>query len=145
MTGHRGWDGEPRVVAAPAASAAAGVALALPGVVTFAVVSFAFKLHTAAGGGARQVVAKLVDATGAVLFAEAAPATQAGGLDVVYSFAPDTAAFGSSALGFMGGNFPGRRLPQNLTVEASVAGNAAGDLLEQVRLLVHQWPTRDEG
>lgn len=138
MESYWDWDCEPRVVALDDVAATAGIRYDLPGVRLFEVVSFAFKLHTAAGGAVRQVIAELLDSTGAVLFAEAAPGTQAGGLDVVYSFAPGVLAFGTSALGRMGGAYPGRLLPQNLTVAATVSGAAAGDELSQGRLLVHQ-------
>lgn len=132
------WSDVPAVIALDDALASAGISDRLAGAVRYTILSVSFKLVTAAGGGARQVVVKLLDATGAVVFAEAASVTQAGGLTVVYSFGGERASFGTAALGFVGGPFVGGRLPQNLTVAVAVTGTSGGDKLSQGRLLVHQ-------
>jgi hypothetical protein len=133
-------DGEPRVVAIPGALAAAGIAYPLPGVVKFKPLALSFVLVTAAGGGNRQVLAGLKDSSGAVVFAVAAPAVQAGGLTVVYSFSADTTAFGTAALGHMGAPFLDSEVPQNLDVFVTVTTTQAADALSGIRLLVKQWP-----
>jgi hypothetical protein len=131
---------ETRVVALPGGLASAGLAYDFPGVVEFQVLSVSFKLVTAGGGGARQVLAGLKDSTGADVFSVAAPATQAGGLTVVYSFAGWTPGFGSGALGRIGGPFIASKIAENLTLVASVSGFGAGDVISAARLLVRQWP-----
>lgn len=117
-----------------------GLAYDFPGVVKFQVLAVSFKLVTAAGGGARQVLAGLQDSTGADVFAVAAPATQAGGLTVVYSFSGWTPPFGSGALGRIGGPFIDARIAENLTFVASVSAAGGGDTISAARLLVRQWP-----
>lgn len=132
--------GEHRIVSLPGGLASAGIAYDFPGVIAFQVSSVAFEVVTAAGGGARQVVAGLRDASGADVFAVAAPATQAGGLTVVYSFSGWTPPFGSGALGRIGGPFLAAKLAENLTLFVAVAGTAGGDAITAGRLLVRQWP-----
>lgn len=139
MDDYEGWRCEPRVIDLGESLASVGIAFDLPGVALFSIAAFAFKLVADANAANRQVVVGLLDSTGAVLFAEAAPAVQTATQTVVYSFAPEVIAFGTAALGFMGGAFVGRKLPQNLTVFATVTGHQVGDKILQARLLVHQW------
>lgn len=131
--------GEPRVIALPGDTGAAGLRYDFPGVETFRLESLAFAVTTAGGGGARQVVAQLEDSTGAPVFVNAAPGTQAGGLTVVYSFAPMTVAFGSGAAGFMGAAFVGGRLPGNMSISIQVVSASPGDLIFNARVLVCQY------
>lgn len=133
------WHGESRVIALPADTGTVGLTYDFPGVELFKLESVAFVVTTAAGGGARQVVVSLVDALGVAVFANAAPATQAGGTTVQYGFGPDVAAFGSAALGFIGGVFTGSRLPGNMTFRVQVVSAAAGDQVFNARLLVCQY------
>lgn len=138
----RGW---PQAVALDNASGSAGLNYVFPGAVLVKLTSLAFKLTTAAGGGARQVIARLEDGTNVTAFAVAAPGTQAGGLTVTYSFAPLLTAGGSSALGFQQAPFVGGWLPENLTLLVGVTAAAAGDLVHDGRMLVSQIPMRELG
>lgn len=110
----------------------------LPRIEWIEVTSLAVTLVTAAGGGARQLVVELEDGNGVPIFGVAAPGTQAGGLTVLYSFAPLVPAGGSSALGFQQAPFPGKRLPGNTRLVFTVSGNAAGDHFSTSRLAVHE-------
>lgn len=132
--------GKPRVIAIPSALAATGIEHKLTGEFLYVVVSLAVHLTTAAGGAARQLIAELVDASGALVFGVAAPGTQIGGIQCDYSFAPLCPANGSSALGFQQAPFVGGELPENLTVKLSVANTSPADRLSNARLVVAQWP-----
>lgn len=129
---------ECRVIAVPGALASAGITYPFPGVDYFKLLSVAFTLTTAAAGAARQVLVRLVDSTGADVFAAAAPATQAGGLAVVYSFSSNTTSFGSGALGHIGAPFLEARIPQNLTLKVTVTGTSGTDAISNARILVEQ-------
>ncbi len=140
MDAYDGWWCEPREIDLGEVLASAGLAYELPGVALFSIASFAFELVTDGNAANRQVVAGLKGSKGKVLFAEAAPAVQTASLTVQYSFAPEVIAFGTLALGFMGGAFVGRKLPQNLSVFVTVAAHQVGDKIVNAGLLVHQWP-----
>jgi hypothetical protein len=86
----------------------------------------------------------LEDSTGAVVFSVAAPATQAGGLTVVYSFSGWTPAAGSGALGRVVGPFIDATIAENLTLTVAVSGTSPADAISNARVLVKQWP-RDVG
>lgn len=131
--------GEPRVIALPGNTGTNGLIYDFPGVEHFRLESLAFVLSTAGGGGNRQVVAQLEDATRAAVFANAAPAAQAGGLTVQYSFAPLTVAYGSGAAGFMGAAFVGGMLPGNMRISVQVVSANPGDMLFNARVLVCQY------
>lgn len=139
---HRHWRGSPEVVALGGALASAGLEYVFPLATHVALTSVCFELTTAAGGGNRQAVLRLEDGLGATVYAVAAPAVQAGGLTVVYSFGNLVTAFGSAALGFMGAPLPGGELPENLKLIASVGAAAGADLIADGRMLVRQWATR---
>lgn len=132
------WGVEPRIVALENHPGNSDLVYPLPGIALFAFKAITFRLVTSATAANRQAVIKLVDSTGAVLFAQAAPAVQAASLTVDYSFAPGVQPFGTAALGTMGGPFMGGRLPQNVAVVFHVAAGVAADVLSNVRLLVHQ-------
>lgn len=139
------WCEEARVVTIPATDAVAGMMYELPGSVLYSILSFSFDLVTEGDAANRQVVAQLLDSTGALLFAEAAPAVQTAGLTVQYSFAGDRQPFGTLALRLMGGGFVRGRLPQNLSVGIAVGAAHAGDRLTNIRLLVHQLEPQEAG
>jgi hypothetical protein len=130
--------GGAEAVALPSGLASGGIAYPLPGGELTSIEALAFTVTTAAGGGARQVLAQLVDALSVPVFTVAAPGTQAGGLTVRYSFAPDVPAFGSSGLGAMGGPFPRARWADNLELFVTVANTSAADTIFDGRLVVHQ-------
>lgn len=138
MDGYGEWEAEPRVVAIDGGLGNADVIYKLPGVVLFSIKALAFRLVASADVANRQVVVKLVDALGATLYAEAAPAVQVAGQTVDYSFSPGTQPFGTAALGFMGGSFAAGRLPQNLSVVIHVGAGVVADVISNARLLVHQ-------
>lgn len=138
MDGYGEWEVVPRVVAIDGGLGNADIVYKLPGVVLFSIKAIAFHLKTSADVANRQVVVKLIDALGATLYAEAAPAVQAASLDVDYSFSPGTQPFGTAALGFMGGSFVAGRLPQNLAVVIHVGAGVVADVVTSGRLLVHQ-------
>jgi len=101
--------------------------------------ALAFQVVTAAGGGARQLILRILDPDGATLYGVAAPGTQAGGLTVEYSFAPLVVASGSSALGFQQAPLPGGRWPEHVGLSVTLSGNAAGDKITVGRLSVTQY------
>lgn len=140
MDAEQDWELEPRLVTVPAVDGAAGLVYQLPGAVSYEILAFSFSLVATADAANRQVVAKLLDQTGKAVFAEAAPAVQTAGATVEYSFAGDRQPFGTLALGLMGGGFVRGRLPQNMAVAVTVGSAHAGDLIGDIRLLVHQVP-----
>jgi hypothetical protein len=129
------------VVGLGGALASAGLTYRLPLSVITKVQAFTFQLVTAGGGGNRQVVALLRDGFGVTVYAVPAPGVQAGGLTVVYSFGNLVTAFGTAALGFMGGPFPGGWLPENLELAAVVGNTDPADVITDARLLVRQRPS----
>jgi hypothetical protein len=133
------WSGPAEVVALPSGAASGGISYPLPGGEVTAIEALAFTLVCGAGVANRQVVASLEDGTGATVYAVAAPAVQAANSTVVYSFAPLVPSFGTAALGFMGGPFPGVRYADNMTLVVHVAAAQAGDSIVGGRLLVKQY------
>lgn len=130
-----------RVVTLGTAPATAGLEHELTGEWRYRIGSFSFTLTTAGGGGVRQVFAQLVDATGTPVYTTPAPGTQASGNTVRYSFAGLVPAFGSTALGAMGGPFYDGPLPDNLTLRAVVASAGGADTITLGRVLLTQrWP-----
>lgn len=138
MDGYSEWEIEPRIIALDGGLGNADLRYDLPGVALFSIKSLSFHLKSSADVANRQVVVKLVDSTGAVIYAEAAPAVQAASLDVDYSFAPGTQPFGTAALGTIGGSFVAGRLPQNVSVIVHVSAGVVADVISKGRLLVHQ-------
>ncbi len=131
--------GEGRIIALPRVLATAGLDYPIPGVVSVELTALAFTVTATGGGGARQVVVQLQDSTGATVYGVAAPGTQASGQTVEYSFAPGVVAFGSGALGFMGGPLPAGRLPENLDVVVQVVSAGGADTLFNARILWRQF------
>lgn len=133
------WRGESRVVALAGGAATGGVEYQIPGATQIEIGSLAFKLVASGAPANRQVLVRLQDATGADLYAIAAPGQQTAGQTVIYGFAPLVPVFGSAGLGFMGGPLPGGKLPANLSVVVTVTAAAAGDVLSLARMIVRQW------
>lgn len=127
-----------QVAALEASAATAGINYPLPGGEITRIGGLAFVLVTDGTVANRQVVARLEDETGAVVYAIAAPAVQTASLTVVYSFSGRSPAFGTAALGFIGGPFFDGGAANNLALVVSVAAAAAGDRLSAARLLVSQ-------
>lgn len=132
----------PAVVALSPGLASAGTTFVFPRSERWRVRAVSFTLTTAAGGGARQVFAELHDPAGNPVFAVAAPATQAGGLTVRYSFANGVQAGGTAALGRLIESFFDGWLPDNISLVVVVTGTAAADQLSAGTVLVDQWPIR---
>lgn len=128
------------VVSLPGGAAGSGVTYRLPGGERTRIGSLAFRVDCAGGGPDRQVVAQLFDGTDTPLFSAVAPGLQASGTGVAYSFAPLVPLFGSAALGFMGGPFPGGWLPPNIYVFIGIANIGVGDVITNGRLVVGQYP-----
>jgi hypothetical protein len=132
--------GPSQIVALPSTVSPAGITYPLPGGELTEIESLCFKLVTSAAVANRQVIARLQDALGIDTFAVAAPAVQTATTTVVYSFAPLVPVFGTLALGFMGGPFPRAFSGDNLTLVVSVVNAGAGDVIEDGRLTVKQYP-----
>jgi hypothetical protein len=138
------WHHPPDVIDLGGAAGTAGLVHVFPLSTVVALHSLAFHVKTAGGGGNRQAVVQLLDGRGVLAYGIAAPGVQAGGADVDYSFAPMVVAFGSAALGFMGGPLPGGKLPFNMSLAISVVSAGASDVITNTTLLVSQWPTRPD-
>lgn len=136
--------GPSQFVALPVGPATAGIDYALPGGELTEIRALAFVLDTAGGGAARQVVVQLEDGTGEPVYAVAAPATQAGGLTVTYSFAPLVPMAGSAALGTITGPLLGYVSGDPSRLVVSVVSASAGDSLLSGRLTVCQYD-REQG
>lgn len=135
--------GSAESVAVPSGLASGGIAYPLPGGEVTRIEALAFKLVTDGNAANRQVVAGLRDQSGAFVYAVAAPAVQITGLTVVYSFGPEVPAFGTAALGFMGGPFPRVAYADNLELVVSVGAAQVGDKITEARLLVCQYERLD--
>jgi hypothetical protein len=131
---------ECRVIALPGALGTAGITYDFPGVDYFAIKAVSFTVTTSGGGGARQILVQLRDSTGAAVFVNAAPGTQASGLTVTYSFSSDTPSFGSSALGVMGSSFIEGKIAENMTLSLFAVSAGAADIMFNARVLVEKWP-----
>jgi hypothetical protein len=132
-------EGRWQVVALPAVLGSAGLTFHLPAGAVSQIGSFCFTLVTDGNAANRQVVVEVVDGLKVPVFAVAAPAVQAASLTVVYSFAPLVPAFGTAALGAMGGPFISRAAEaDNLTVTVTVGAHQVGDKITGGRLLAKQ-------
>lgn len=136
---------EARVSLFTGGDARADVLVSFTGTLDYWVRSVSFTLACAVNAAARQVLVSLLDSTGTPVFTVPAPATQGSGQTVRYSFAPLVPAFGSAALGAMGGPFDGGELPPNLDLAVHVGAAVAGDLVKLGRVVVLQRPERLPG
>lgn len=128
-----------QVVSLPGGDAAAGITEPIQQGEYVRLGSVAFRLVTSATAGNRQVLVALLDGTGTAVFTVAAPAVQAASLTVDYAFGVEVPAYGSAALGAMGGPLLGCWLDQNMSLAVIVNTAKAGDVLSNGRMLVEEY------
>lgn len=132
--------GPSQIVALPAEVSPAGIRYGLPGGERTEIEGLCFTLVTSNAVANRQVLARLQDGTSVDVYAVAAPAVQVASETVVYSFAPLVPAFGTAALGFMGGPYPEACSGDPLFVVVTVVNADANDVISDGRLTVKQYP-----